>query len=370
MTPLRAYYIWAFFVRAFRYGVAGAIGAGWFGAVASGANAAEKKAEPPSAVASATPLPAVVALAAREKIPLEGIDAVPAERTTARVGDSIVSLVTMVEGNKISRQWVLQVTAVEMTAEEQAMKPPGVETMYASTGAVSRFESTRQALALRLIGPFASDAKPGAKAPPDNRARTLIKADFLALGMDRMAAALMKLGSANLNYGMSNNPFPPARVAEDKPVAEALGLSAADEQAFAGFMPAMMSFFDVVQKTPGLREILFEMVNKVSLGWTVISSGGNLDPSFNADAEDVKVEDIRPWSLPVADGYRLPVKVSLNRKPALTCTFIVTTPKPPLLACAGVLELVVEQAEKKQRQLFIRVLAARNGGEAVASAAK
>lgn len=311
------------------------------------------------------PFPTVAAFAARENIPLEGISTAPG--TANRAGDAIVGLVSLVE-QKATRQWLLLLTTVEMTAEELAMKPPPPETMYTTSGVTVRFESRRQALALRLVGPFHGDARDTKKAPADNRSRALVKADFLALGLNRTAQALIRMksveGDLTLDYGISDGPYSEKRIAETRPKVLALGMTPEEEQALAGFPLALMNFFDVAQKAPGLREILFEMLNKMSLLGTLLSHGGKIDPGFSFDSEGVAAMDLSTWSPALTGGYRLPLTVTLNKKPALTCLLTVAAPQPPLLVSAGILELTaVPPGSKPAKRLFIRLVATRRGPE-------
>lgn len=276
----------------------------------------------------------------------------------------MVGLVSLVEA-KATRQWLLIVTTVEMTAEEEAMKPPPPQTYYTSSGVTARFESRRQALALRLVGPFFGDARDVKKAPPDNRSRSLVKADFLALGLHRTAQAFgrMKSGANSLtDYGISDGPYSAERIASTSLKVRALGMTAEEEQALAGFPPALMSFFDIMQKTPGLRDIVFEMLNKMSLFGSVVSRGGRVDPGFSSTTEGLEALDLSSWSPKLTGGYRLPVLVTLNGKPALTCFLTVTAPEPPLLVSAGVLELAAAPpGPTPAKRLYIRVVATRRG---------
>src|SRR2546422_9385059 len=57
--------------------------------------------------------------------------------------------------------------------------------------------------------------------------------------------------------------------------------------------------------------------------------------------------------------YHLPLVLKLNKDPALTLTFVVTSPNPPLLACAGVVGLLAEKPGQTQNYLTFRVLTAR-----------
>lgn len=300
--------------------------------------------------------------AAGENIPLGGFDPLREDGAKARVGDTVVAVVSMQERQKPLRQWILTIESVELTPEERALKSPPGETMHTISGLKVRFESERQALALRLAGPFYGDER-AAKLMVDKRSRALVKADFLGLGLDRTAQFLIRLRSSKLNYGISNNPFPPERVAKGKAEVEAAGLTPKDEEATAGFPLAMMAFFDVAQRTPGLDDLLFEMISKSSVVWSMVKSGGKLSPSFEASAKGAAEIALQRWEPPVP-GYLLPVQVTLNKKPLLNCVFTVTAPRPPLVTSAGVLKLVVGSTAYPDKVLAIEVLSAKHGAAA------
>jgi hypothetical protein len=311
------------------------------------------------------PLPAIASYAAREKIPIEGIDP-PVDAPRNQVGDSVVALVTLSDRGHF-RQWLLRVNMVELTADERHMPPPSPEVFHTSTGSKFQFETARVALSLKLVGPVRDDQRAdGGKRPAEKQARALVSAGFLRLGFDRAAAALMRVQAAEesgrpFNFGIAGTPFPPDAVAKNKVVADAMGLTPEEEQAFAGVPPALFAFFDVVQKTPGLREILFEMLDKPSLAWTALTHRGKLNPSIESSGAATSAVDTKKWGENLPAGYRLPISIMLNRKPALACKFIVTTPQAPLLASAGIIGLLVETPGNSERQLAIRLVAAKAG---------
>jgi len=104
------------------------------------------------------------------------------------------------------------------------------------------------------------------------------------------------------------------------------------ERALAGGIPALFSFFDVVQHTEGLEDILLNVVRKPSL-WSVITHIG-VSVNLRVDVKNMLPADPTPWgSLSGSPMYYFPLMLDLNRELALKVTFVVTSPRPPLLAC-------------------------------------
>ena len=51
--------------------------------------------------------------------------------------------------------------------------------------------------------------------------------------------------------------------------------------------------------------------------------------------------------------------LELNKQPALRVTFVVTSPKPPLLGCGGIVGMLAEKPGEKETYLTLRVISAR-----------
>ena len=317
---------------------------------------------------AAEPMPDVLACAAAEGIPLTGIDA-PADAADAqaRAGDTLTVLITLEEPGR-TRQWLASLCVAELTEEERARPAPAPLVMHSSTGAMHLFRGAPVALELVTHGPFEQRTDGRNRAPgAARRARTLVNAEHLALGLDRPCRAALRLAEVNRGrpeserggIGLSTQPFPAEQVAAARATAEAAGVTVDDERAFAGLMPALAGFFSVAESTPGLREIMFEIVEKPS-AWSLLKRGGRVEPFFSLNLEHVTVPP------PRADGrevYQLPVGLALNDRPALACTFEVTAPLPPLLTSAGIVTLTatppVAEGETPPKRLVVQVAAAR-----------
>lgn len=343
-----------------------AAGLSFFGRL--GAEAAKAKPMPPLPdFRQLAPLASVQAAAKAAEIPLEGI-ASPLERAALRDGDSVTALVSLTTGAKL-QQWVIALSAVEPTAKEKE-KPQrgGAPVFHSSSGRELRFESERATLAIRSIGPLTTDDA-GARAstePKIKRARAAVAADYLALGLDRppaMAERIKKrkeqdpnLPTGNLNIGMK--PFPPEVVAASRPALEAVGITEADERAVIGSILALVEFFQVASRTPGIQEVVMSVIDVP--WWSIIRSGGKM-PGLNLELLSAQPRlDATPWRLPAAaDVWAVPVVLHLNGQPALVCQLAVTSPRPPLLPCAGIVGLAARRPDGKGPVLTLQIVAAR-----------
>ena len=62
--------------------------------------------------------------------------------------------------------------------------------------------------------------------------------------------------------------------------------------------------------------------------------------------------------------YQFPLSVYLNGALGTKTTLAVSSPRPPLQTCAGILAMCVEHPTDESRRLFIRVLATRRAAPA------
>ena len=81
------------------------------------------------------------------------------------------------------------------------------------------------------------------------------------------------MAKENGRFWFDSKPPDAARITEARAVAERLHLTIEEERALAGGIPAMLSFFDVVQHTEGLEDILLKVIRKPSV-WSVIRNVG------------------------------------------------------------------------------------------------
>lgn len=305
------------------------------------------------------PCAELLAVARANHIPMEQIDPL-SDGGALRVGDSITALVVLNDKGKRRMQWLLYLKV-------SGARAPGTNkssrmVMYSSTGSRLEFVSTPAEVTLRTLGPFDASPRKRALKHHDKTAQFTLDEGFLALGLDRAAVALMRLRQTKVkgSFAFSSQPFSEATIAKTRKVTDPVRLTTDEERALAGAAPALMSYFNVVQRTEGLSEILFELIDLPSM-WSLLRKGG-VNTNFRFANENLGPTDDSAWNLglPV---YNVPLVLELNKHRALDITFVATGPRPPLLPCAGVVALLAEKPGHKETYLALRILSARRGAQ-------
>ena len=203
---------------------------------------------------------------------------------------------------------------------------------------------------MRMLGPVTVAETDKAQRTEVKEAEFAINEDFLGLGLDQ-SAALLHRWSQKTNFDgaitskalLSMNP------------------TLAEQRAICATFPAVMSYFNIVQHTEGLEDLLRKLIELPSL-WSLIthrgvkaelSFGNGLNPS-PAGPDD--------WNLP-SPAYYFPWLLRLNDKPALKITMVVTKPQSPLLICGGVTALLAEKGGDEETYMLMRIISARRGKE-------
>jgi hypothetical protein len=292
----------------------------------------------------------------------------PTDGDAINPGDSLTALVTFCEKNGQRTQWLLYLEAVTPNAQEQSVKPAPSMVMHSSTGNKLEFKPLPTIVTLRTLGPF---AEPDAKRKPpkalDKSARFTVNQGFLALGLDRAAAVVLRLNQVDPNherkgsFAFNSKPFSETEITKNRKMAESLQLTAEDERALAGSAPALMSYFAIVQETAGLDDILFKIVDLPSL-WSMIRHGG-VNANIRFDIKHIAMAPDALLTLPTNPKlYQFPVVLDLNNQPALNITFLATAPQSPLLTCGGIVGMLVERPDGKGTYLTLRVISAQSSG--------
>ena len=294
-----------------------------------------------------TPIPAcaaVVAAAKEHQIALEGMAS--SVRTNAlRPGDAASVLITFVEKKK-QTQWLLEVEATTPDPKTSAAKTNKF-TVHSSFGPPMKFESKPAPVKLLMLGPYGAG---GWKKPPKSevaKAEVSLNEDFLALGMDQAAAAVLRWSrTVDFSKSVSSNALAVANP------------TLAEQRAVCGTFPALMSYFEIVQHTEGLKGLLYKLVDMPSL-WSMLKHRGiAVDFSFGKGLAPAPA-DPADWSLPAsASTYYFPWLVRLNGQPALKVTLVTTSPRPPLLICGGVVGVLLEKIGDDETYMMMRLLSA------------
>lgn len=311
-------------------------------------------------------------LAGEHNVPLSGISDFQ-ERNHLETDDRVTLMVTSLNGDT-TKQWLLSLRVSELTAKEKKRDLPAAQTLYSTSGHQFTFESDCAALALTTWGPVTGPGIMETTVRFEQRtdeARGLINPVFLAIGLHNTGDALTKLHQARSDgrvdperkIGILNTPVSEEVVRDGLELVTKAGLTLDDERAIAGSVPAMLEFFNVAARSHGLREIIWEIIDKPSL-WSIIRHFGRVEAGITFHSKGVRHISSEPWGMPGSvELYQIPFTLNLNDEPALDCVMIVTEPRPPLLTSAGIIGLTAHQPGTKDRRAVIRLLAAQPGGK-------
>jgi hypothetical protein len=326
------------------------------------------------------PCSPLVSAAKALQIPTDSID--PAVSTTnLNPGDSISALLTLFEKGGRRTQWLLFLQALGEASGEGA-KPHGPMKLYSNRGSKLEFVSLLKSGSLRVLGPFVeSDAKKKQPKMNDETDRFVLDEGFLALGFDQAAATILRIreskGKGTFNF--KSSPFSDAEIARGRELAEKVHLTDAEERSLAGGVPALISYFDILQHASGLEDIAMRVVARPSI-WSIVRHVG-VTASIYFRQEQIQkgtFEQVGMSNLKALAGepsgsagrpefvYHVPLEMQLNNQPALNVTLFATAPRPPLLLCGGVVGLLAEKPGDKETYLTLRVISAKRSGKAMA----
>ncbi len=288
----------------------------------------------------------------------------PADRDHPEPGDAIAGLVSFFEDGR-RRQWLVTMRFAATNPAEAA--PP--LTLHTSAGRAYTFRGAMATLGIATIGPVVVDPWPNRTGPAVREATAAINGEFLALGLADACRTVAKLRAARESgairederFAFAFEPFPATAVEAGRSVAERAGLDEADERAFAAVSPALLAFSDLVARTPGLREVLMEVIRRPSL-WSLLVRAGRVETGMHFHAKSVEVIDPLPLGLPGwMEAHQLAFTLFVNGQPALECALLVTAPRPPYLTSAGIVGLTARRPGDDSRRLVIRVVGATIG---------
>lgn len=326
------------------------------------ARADEAKAEKPAITApelkASIPLPEAVIASAAVDVPTKDIFLREDGGAGLRIDDTVTLVATVVDGEKI-RQWIILLKVQDFKPEEKDKYYSAPWTLYTNLGGKIEFpKSPLGSLAIRVLGPY-SPGK-GSKGAKNIWSGAIINPQFLALGFNGTSTLMQRLLTLRepVSLAMNATPFPEERIAEGRRQNATFGITAEEERAFAGFMPAMLSFFQIASQTTGLRDIVFEMID---VPWmSLIAHGGKIDDVNFAITPPFDELAPAKWGLPATMKVgSLAMQLELFKKPALLCNMAVTLPAPPLLNCAGIVGFTACRPNGKGPRLTVNVVAAR-----------
>ncbi len=326
----------------------------------SALTAAEPRPELPAKLEAVPPSAAVVETARLRQIPLEPIE--PQRGTNALIpGDAVTGLVTLSQKKGRRSQWLLALQAVPPVGNELSRHPAKPMVLYSVSGKKIEFPSSRAAAVLDSFGPFVES--PARRKPAKVQAQTarfLLDQDFLGLGLDRAAAASLRLGQVSLKPELwfSFQPLSESKRRQGVQLVETLKLTEDEQRALAGSCPALLSYFSTIGEIPGLEDILLRVIDMPSV-WSLLWKRG-VTVTIKIEAERIALADAAAWGLPAGQPvYLFPMLFELNQHPALHLTLVVTSPRPPLLTCGGIIGFLAEKPSDKETYLTLRIISAR-----------
>ena len=236
---------------------------------------------------------------------------------------------------------------------------PGSIAIYNTLGHKLEFPSAPAFVALRTIGPFVAGET--RTKPRDETTRFVLDQDYLGLGLEQAAAAILRMHRSGVKGPCMSgtDPFGEDVIGKCRKADETWHINPAEERALAGSLPALLSYFKTVQEAPELLDILAKALDRPSL-WSLLWHRGISSTSFDWDPPRIAPADASAWQVsghPAA--YYCPMTLLLNHHPSLDLTLVVTAPQPPLLSCGGVLGVLAEKPGDKQIYLTLRIVSAR-----------
>ena len=300
--------------------------------------------------------PAIVELARKQGVPLTGIER-DVERVRPEAGDRCVALISMSDDGRVD-QWLLDFKVSDLSEEERkevAESTAKPFALHTSTGGFYEFANDPVAVDVWVAGPLRFDEKRVERAlakVQEKRARFVVNRELLTLGLDRAAESILRLRdqSGRIGLGMRGEPFPEEETVVNKQRLLERGVTEADERALAGAMPALMAFFQITAQTPGLKEILMDVVDVP--WWALVKGFGNISVNMNFDGNR-----LRPATDPAGE-YVVPFGVTINEAPALMVEVQARAPIAPASALAGVTAVYAGRPDGKGARVSIALLAA------------
>lgn len=328
--------------------------------LAWGAASGQEKAVQLPRFAYPDPFPTLLAAAGKAGVPVDAKQR-PSVRRPAQAGDALTFLVSLRDGDDL-KQWVLFAQTADLTDKEAALPPLKGFHAYTSTGTEIDLGGHRAAIEMTLVGPVTNrQVQQGSVNPEIKRRRLLVNADYLGLGFDgacesmlaiRAAAATQPAGAAKFKPLLASKPYPEAVVSRDRTLALAMGFTPERERAFHGSVPVLLEFLNLVVKTPGLQDILREVID-VSW-WSLLANGGKTKPHIRVIGAGVQtLVQAGPQNFP---QYAFPFVLELNQKPAMSSILVVAPPIAPLATTGGVVGIQAGRPYDANPQLTVRLI--------------
>jgi hypothetical protein len=310
------------------------------------------------------PLPALVAFAGAQGIPVERIDLAPADGPP-RTGDSVVLLVTQYN-KEVLQQWLARLRMDDLTPAEQLNHKVDSDKFHTSSGTAIDFSRTGLPLNVDFIGPFSAaspvDRRNDAKL--QHHQRIFVAREYLEAGVDRYCRSALgvveRMKAADLKeIGWSFYGAPPAAadLAKGRTFAAAVQLTPDDERRSIEMLQTVYTVFLAAAKVAPFREVLIKTAERPSL-WSLIRYRGVQLTGMAHDWRDVSLRgvDLPPGT---TSFYQFPLGLEMNKQRVMNVTVAAGPMRRPLFACAGIRALGMENPSDPNKRLVIQLIAAR-----------
>jgi hypothetical protein len=298
-----------------------------------------------------------------------GVDGIVLGDLPHRPGDSVTLLAQLVEAGRV-RQWAVAITQQELKPAQQELRSPRFTVHLSNGSRVTFADSSYARMSIQVLGPFLSERSSARSKRITSEA--LINPEFLGLGLDGTARLWRRLinearderpaGRRQLSLDISTRPFSSEKIAEHRARLTDLNITSEEERSYAGFLPAMMDFFQIARQTRGVRDIIFEVADLP--WWSLITRGGRVtDTHFDIIGPFHQLSPAE-WGLSEAVSvFSMGLVLRLQGEPTLIGRLALTAPRPPLLNCAGILGIAATRPDGQGPRLMIRVMAGRPAGK-------
>jgi hypothetical protein len=119
----------------------------------------------------------------------------------------------------------------------------------------------------------------------------------------------------------------------------------------------LVSYVTIVQHAKGLDDLLMKVIDRPSL-WSILRQAG-VHADIMLQPERIGPAQGNTWKLPSSDPvYDFPMNLTINQHPALDFKLVVTAPRPPLLACGGIIGMIAEKPGDRNTLLTFRIISA------------
>jgi len=302
-----------------------------------------------------------------EKLPSEILDSAGAygfpvgnlqnllNRDTIKIGDELTFLVEMYDDSGVKIWLVSNIWQGNVTGSKN-----NITRRYASTGDVFEFSSQEAKIEISILGPFNSETPKLLKAPAN------VGKDYLKLGFFELAQLEYNLQQKKLKdpdlpefwfYTNRSNPVEKNIVDQQKLLMKKLSINKDRLRAISGFGLAFDAFVNLINDTPGISEILWDIAEKPS--WFSILTKGI--STSNTTIGNITAVNPEIWQLPDnVNGYYHPLSFKINDEESLLLGLYVTKPYGILQLSAGIFGLIAKPVDTSiNKKLIVRLIGAK-----------